>query len=178
MTMAMLTAAPAAAQPSKDIVVFNFQMMDSSAAAGIIPADDLDAKYLAEATEVAKSYLQAQEAYTIVDAEPASADVAKAGTLLNCNGCEAKIASKLGGELAMTGIVNRISRTRIRDADQGRRCRHRRPRCCPLHRIENGSELLLAARRQMADGTACHGGPVREVARRRMRTIVGVAELI
>jgi hypothetical protein len=43
MTVAMLTAAPAAAQPTKDIVVFDFQMMDSSAAAGIIPPDDLDA---------------------------------------------------------------------------------------------------------------------------------------
>ena len=109
--MAMLAAASATAQPSKDIVVFDFEMMDSSAGAGIIPADDLDAKYLAEATEVAKTYLQAQGAYKIVDTKPASAEIAKAGTLLNCNGCEAKIASKLGGELAMTGIVNRISRT-------------------------------------------------------------------
>lgn len=109
--MAMLTAAPAVAQPSKDIVVFDFEMMDTSAAAGIIPADELDAKYLAEATEVAKSYLQAQGAYKIVDTKPASAEIAEAGGLLNCNGCEAAIASKLGGELAMTGIVNRISRT-------------------------------------------------------------------
>jgi hypothetical protein len=109
--MAVLAAASASAQPSKDIVVFDFEMMDSSAGAGIIPADELDAKYLAEATEVAKTYLQAQGAYKIVDTKPASAEIAQAGTLLNCNGCEAKIAAKLGGELAMTGIVNRISRT-------------------------------------------------------------------
>jgi len=111
MSMATLMAAPAAAQPTRDIVVFNFEMMDSSAGAGIIPADDLDAKYLAEATEVAKSYLRAQGAYRIVDTKPASAEIAHAGGLLDCNGCEATIASKLGGQLAMTGIVNRISRT-------------------------------------------------------------------
>lgn len=124
---ALMAAAPAVAQPDRDIVVFDFEMMDSSAAAGIIPPDELDAKYLAEATEVAKRYLQAEGSYRIVDAKPASADVARAGTLLNCNGCEARIASTLGGELAMTGIVNRISRTeyemliRVVDAGTGAR---------------------------------------------------------
>jgi hypothetical protein len=106
-----MAVGPTAAQPARDIVVFDFEMMDSSDGAGIIPADELDARYLAEATEVAKNYLRSQGAYTIVDAGPASADIAKAGGVLDCNGCEAKIASKLGGQLAMTGIVNRISRT-------------------------------------------------------------------
>jgi len=127
MGMAMLAAlqGPAAAQPAKDIVVFDFEMMDSSAGAGIIPADELDAKYLAEATEVAKTYLQTQGAYKIVDTKPATADLAQAGALRDCKGCEAAIASKLGGKLAMTGIVNRISRTeyemliRIVDAGTG-----------------------------------------------------------
>jgi len=109
--MAMLGAIPALAQPTREIVVFDFEMMDSSAGAGIIPADELDRKYLAEATEVAKNYLQTQGAYKIVDTGSASAEIAKAGALRDCNGCEAKLASKLGGELAMTGIVNRISRT-------------------------------------------------------------------
>lgn len=101
----------ATAEPIKDIVVFDFEMMDSSAAAGIIPVDQLDKKYLAESTQVAKDFLQAAGKYKIVDPEPAAADIAKAGDLRNCNGCEAPIASKLGGELAMTGVVNRISRT-------------------------------------------------------------------
>lgn len=110
--IAMLAAiGPASAQPTREVVVFDFEMMDTSAGAGIIPADELDARYLAEATEVAKNYLRTQGTYTIVDAGSASADIAKAGGVLDCNGCEARIASKLGGELAMTGIVNRISRT-------------------------------------------------------------------
>lgn len=122
--VAMLVAVGhATAQPARDIVVFDFEMMDSSAGAGIVAADDLDAKYLAEATDVAKSYLQAQGAYKIVDTEPATADLAQAGDLRNCKGCEAKIASSLGGDLAMTGIVNRISRTEyemlIRVVDAG-----------------------------------------------------------
>lgn len=115
----------AAAEPVKDIVVFDFEMMDSSAGSGVIPQDDLDTKYLAESTQVAKDFLQAAGTYKIVDAKPAAAELAKAGDLRNCNGCEAPIASKLGGELAMTGIVNRISRTeyemliRVVDANTG-----------------------------------------------------------
>lgn len=100
-----------AAEPARDIVVFDFEMMDSSAASGIIPADELDAKYLAEATQVAKNYLQSAGTYKILDTKPAAGEIAKAGALKDCKGCEAAIASKLGGELAMMGIVNRISRT-------------------------------------------------------------------
>ncbi len=113
----------AAAEPVRDIVVFDFEMMDSSAGAGTSPQDDLDTKYLAESTQVAKDYLAKAGTYKIVDAQPAAAEVAKAGDLRRCNGCEAPIASKLGGELAMTGVVNRISRTEyemlIRVVDAG-----------------------------------------------------------
>ena len=45
------------------------------------------------------------------DAIRAAAEIAQVGGLGRCNGCEAAIASRLGGELAMTGVVNRISRT-------------------------------------------------------------------
>jgi hypothetical protein len=101
----------ASAEPAKDIVVFDFEMMDSSAASGIIPQDELDTKYLAESTQVAKNHLLSMGTYKIVDAKPAAEGITKAGELRRCNGCEAAIASKLGGELAMTGVVNRISRT-------------------------------------------------------------------
>src|SRR5262249_30949607 len=114
-----------AAQPARDIVVFDFELMDSSAGAAVRPQDDLDTRYLAESTDVAKDYLRRSGTYNIVDAKPAAADIAKVGDLRRCNGCEAGIASKLGGELAMTGIVNRVSRTeyeiliKVVDADTG-----------------------------------------------------------
>jgi Protein of unknown function (DUF2380) len=101
----------ASAEPAKDIVVFDFEMMESSASAGNIPQDELDTKYLAESTQIAKNHLLSTGAYSIVNAEPAAMEIAKVGELRRCNGCEAAIASKLGGELAMTGVVNRISRT-------------------------------------------------------------------
>jgi len=107
----MASLGAAAAESTRNIVVFDFEMMDSSAGAGIIPRDDRDRQYLAESTQVAKDYLAKTGTYKIVDAKPAAAEIAKAGELRSCNGCEAGIASKLGGQLAMTGVVNRISRT-------------------------------------------------------------------
>jgi hypothetical protein len=101
----------AAAEQVRDIVVFDFEMMDSSAGAGMIQPDERDTRYLAESTQVAKDHLLSAGTYKIVDAKPAAAELAQAGELMRCKGCEAAIASKLGGELAMTGIVNRISRT-------------------------------------------------------------------
>ena len=111
MALLAFTLDVATAEPAKDIVVFDFEMMDSSAAAGIIPQDERDTKYLAESTQVAKTHLLKTGTYKIIDSKPAAGEIAKAGELRDCNGCEAAIASKLGGELAMTGVVNRISRT-------------------------------------------------------------------
>ena len=56
------------AEPAKDIVVFDFEMMDSSAGSGIIPQDERDTKYLAESTQVAKTYLLSTGIYKIIDA--------------------------------------------------------------------------------------------------------------
>jgi hypothetical protein len=113
----------AASEPAKDIVVFDFEMMDSSAAAGVIPQDERDTRYLAESTQAAKDFLMSTGQYKIVDTKPAAGDIAKAGDLRDCKGCEAPIAKKLGGQLAMTGVVNRVSRTEyemlIRVVDAG-----------------------------------------------------------
>ena len=110
-SLLLATVQGTAAGQVRDIVVFDFEMMDSSAAAGIIPQDDLDTKYLGEATQVAKDQLRSAGAFQIIDVGPAATELAQAGALRHCNGCEVPIAAKLGGELAMTGIVNRISRT-------------------------------------------------------------------
>lgn len=121
----LATVQGAPADPVKDIVVFDFEMMDSSAGSGIIPQDEIDTRYLAEATQVAKTYLRSSGAFKIVEARTAAAEIAQTGALRNCNGCEVAIASKLGGDLAMTGIVNRISRTefemviKVVDTDTG-----------------------------------------------------------
>lgn len=110
-TFVLAAVGASAAEPAKTIVVFDFEMMDTSASAGLIPQDELDTRYLQESTQAAKDFLLSAGDYSIVDAGPAADDLAKAGAIRDCNGCEAPIAQKLGGQMAMTGIVNRVSRT-------------------------------------------------------------------
>ena len=43
--------------PARKIAVFDFELEDKSAGAGIIPQDSFDTRYLAEATEEAKRLL-------------------------------------------------------------------------------------------------------------------------
>lgn len=107
----LAAAGASAAEPAKNIVVFDFEMMDTSAAAGLIPQDERDTLYLRESTLAAKDFLLSTGDYRIIDMRPAADDLAKAAAIRDCNGCEAPIARRLGGELAMTGIVNRVSRT-------------------------------------------------------------------
>jgi hypothetical protein len=53
------------------------------------------------------------------------APAARTHTLRDCNGCDAKIALKLGAEQSLVGVVSRISRTeyvvkfQVRDARTG-----------------------------------------------------------
>ncbi len=104
------SAAPA---PGKStIAVFDFELEDTSAAGGIIPPDAFDIKYLSEATAKAKSLLEASGKYAVVGSAgtPLEATAAKYG-VRNCDGCEARMAQKLGADLAMLGVVTRVNRT-------------------------------------------------------------------
>ncbi|MEQ1955228.1 DUF2380 domain-containing protein [Mesorhizobium yinganensis] len=123
-----LTAAAHAQQagsgPPVRIAVFDFELEDKSAGAGIIAQDEHDTKYLAEATQKARDMLSAA-GYTIVDTKGADLDAAKKFGIRNCGGCEAPAALKLGGDQAMLGVVTRVNRTeytlfiRVLDARSG-----------------------------------------------------------
>ncbi|QSR84985.1 DUF2380 domain-containing protein [Methylacidimicrobium sp. B4] len=88
------------------IVVFPFELEDSSAAGSMGSAPDA-APYLTRATEEARRALLQSGRYTLID--PAGADLgAEAGRgLRNCNGCEAAIARKLGADQSLIGVILR-----------------------------------------------------------------------
>lgn len=88
------------------IVVFPFNLEDISAAGRAGSAPDA-APYLARATDEARRALICSGRYTLID--PASADPgAEAGrSLQNGNGCEAAIASKLGADQYLIGVILR-----------------------------------------------------------------------
>jgi hypothetical protein len=99
----------AATVPIK-IAVFDFELEDFSAA-GTTAAGPLDAKYLAQASEEARSKLAESGRYDIVSTAGADLAAAQGHGLRNCRGCDAAIAAKLGADQDMVGVVTKISMT-------------------------------------------------------------------
>jgi uncharacterized protein DUF2380 len=113
-------AAPA---PIK-LAVFEFELQDFSAGASssITPAD---AAQLASVTQAVRDALTRSGRYTLIDLGNLDAPAVKTHTLRDCNGCDAGIASKLGAQQSLVGVVSRISRTeytilfQVRDTQTG-----------------------------------------------------------
>lgn len=107
------------------IAVFDFVLDDRSAGGGIIGPDQIDAENLKKSSEDARELLSSSKLYSVVDASGAAADVASAGGIEHCNGCEAQLAQKLGADQSMAGIFTRVNRTEytlqivVRDAKTG-----------------------------------------------------------
>jgi hypothetical protein len=119
-------------QPSKaaepelvKIAVFDFELDDRSAGRDIIGEDAIDTENLITSTEEARRMLSASGRYSIVDTSTAAGEVTSAGGIQYCNGCEGLLAKELGADLAMIGVVTRVSRTEytlqvlVRDAGSG-----------------------------------------------------------
>lgn len=104
-----LAQAQEAAKPT--IVVFDFELEDKSAGAGIIPPDERDMRYLSEATLQAGTMLAETKRFDVVDTKGADFSAAGKFGLRNCGGCEAGIANKLGAKFALVGVVTRVNRT-------------------------------------------------------------------
>src|SRR6476660_341019 len=123
---ALAAGATEAVAPSPiKIAVFPFELEDFSAAAAYVPPDDIDHEQLRLSTEEARRLIAASGRYQLVDVSAANNEVAKAGKLRDCDGCDARIAEGLNADQSMIGIVTRITRMeyavtyKIRDARSG-----------------------------------------------------------
>jgi|GEM_PF-334484 len=115
----------AAGQSPVKIAVFAFELDDRSAGGGIISQDAIDTENLKLSTDEARQRLSASGRYAIVDTDSVAGEVAAAGGIQHCNGCDGPLARKLGADRSMTGIITRVNRTEytlqilIRDAQSG-----------------------------------------------------------
>ncbi len=118
------TQASWAAEPRR-IAVFDFELDDKSGGAGIIAKDAIDIENLRESTAEARRMLLASGHYIVVDTGGIAGDVASAGGIQGCNGCEGALAKRLGADQSMVGVVTRVNRTEftlqilVRDAATG-----------------------------------------------------------
>jgi hypothetical protein len=107
------------------IAVFPFELVDFSAGAPHVPADEIDREQLRLSTEEARKLIVESGRYQLVDTSTANDSIAKAGALRDCEGCEAGIAAGLAADQSMIGIVTRITRMeyavtyKIRDVRSG-----------------------------------------------------------
>ncbi|MDC0677725.1 DUF3280 domain-containing protein [Sorangium atrum] len=115
-------AAGAAPQPIT-LAVFDFELDDFSASPeGTASADTAQ---LEKGTDTVRQLLAQSGRYKLLDVGNVGAPAAKTHTLRDCNDCDADIASKLGAEQSLVGVVSRISRTEyvvkfhLRDARTG-----------------------------------------------------------
>lgn len=124
--LALATAAfgTFAADPVR-IAVFELELDDRSAGGAVIGPDARDAEYLRQTTDEARRMLAESDRYVVVDTESVAGEVAAAGGIRHCNGCDGPLALRLGAEQTMLGVLTRVSRTEytlqlvVRDARTG-----------------------------------------------------------
>jgi hypothetical protein len=106
------------------IAVFPFEIEEFSAAAEQGSSPD-ESSFLAQSTEEAKQQLLQSGRYSLIDTAGADIAAAKGHGLRNCGGCEAPIATQLGADQALIGVVTKISmmeyvvQLQVRDARSG-----------------------------------------------------------
>jgi hypothetical protein len=98
---------PARADPPK-AAVFDFELLDSSLQGEKDgPRADEQAR-LARAGDQLRKGLAESGSYTLVDMAPVRA-AAHASNLQSCGGCDIQFARQLGADLAITGVVQKVS---------------------------------------------------------------------
>ena len=113
-------------KPPVKLALFDFELLDVSGGAGVIPEDARDAEQLRLATEAARKLIAQSGHYALVDVSGADSKPASAHDLHDCGGCDAALAAKLGADQSLVGVVTRVTRTdynvtyTLRDARSGK----------------------------------------------------------
>jgi hypothetical protein len=88
--------------------VFDFELIDTSRQEQLAPPDAEHLARLSAASAQLRKKLAASGRFTIVDIAPVVAE-ARASNLQSCGGCDVDLASRVGAELAVTGLVRKVS---------------------------------------------------------------------
>ena len=103
-----LVSMAGAATPAR-IAVFDLELVDSSLQGEMAGLDPADQARLRLVQEELQERLQQSGRFELVDTAPVADQVAVAGRLWSCNGCEVSIARRLDADLALVGWVQKVS---------------------------------------------------------------------
>jgi len=99
----------ARAEEPRTAAVFDFELIDTSLEGEIRGKQAAEQARLVLISQRLRELLEQSGRYKPVDIAPATAAIEAAGMLYGCNGCEADIALQLGAELAVRGVVQKVS---------------------------------------------------------------------
>ncbi|MBR0694771.1 DUF3280 domain-containing protein [Bradyrhizobium lablabi] len=98
---------PVRAEPPK-LAVFDFEMIDTSLQGEVNGKRADEQARLGRAGEQVRQELAASGKFHVVDIAPVNA-AAHGSNLQACGGCDVKLADQLGADLAITGVVQKVS---------------------------------------------------------------------
>ncbi|MES5481223.1 DUF3280 domain-containing protein [Bradyrhizobium sp. INPA03-11B] len=103
----LVMSAAARAEPPK-LAVFDLEMIDTSLQGEMNgPRTDEQARLLRTGDQVRKELADSGK-FRVIDIAPVNA-AAHGSNLQACGGCDVKLAGELGADLAMTGVVQKVS---------------------------------------------------------------------
>ncbi len=121
-----LAAANESAAPAVKIAVFDFELDDLSAASVILGQSTTSSDSLRKVGEAARKELAKSGRYVVIDPSHDGAEFSKDKALKDCGGCESAVASRLGADQSLIGLVRRVSQTdyyvivQVRDVHSGK----------------------------------------------------------
>jgi hypothetical protein len=105
--LAFVIVTPARADPPK-VAVFDFELVDTSLQGEVYGARLDERDRLMRAGDQLRKELADSGKFTVVDVAPVNA-AAHGSNLQACGGCEVRFAEQLGADLAITGVVQKVS---------------------------------------------------------------------
>lgn len=91
------------------VAVLDFELVDTSLEGASYGVDKAETRRLLLISNLLHDLLAESAEYEIVDLSPAAAQLADAGFIHSCNGCETTIARSVGADRVITGTVHKIS---------------------------------------------------------------------
>lgn len=89
--------------------VLDFELIDTSLEGASYGIDEAETRRLKLISDLLRDLLAKSKDYTVIDTAPAAQDIADAGLIHGCNGCDITIAKGLGADRVFTGTVEKVS---------------------------------------------------------------------
>jgi hypothetical protein len=106
-SLILFTSSPTLAEPLR-AAVFDFELLDTSLQGEMKGPQADEQRRLKDVTEQLRKGLADAGKFVVLDISPVNA-AAHASNLQSCGGCDIQFAGKLGADLAITGVVQKVS---------------------------------------------------------------------